>query len=130
MPNAWVGWIPGFMFGIGTMIMQIILGAGFGRWLSGAKKLTQRGIAFVARTISSDVLYYGGLAFAIAGIAILAYPQILTYGISTGIKIHNLGNLGIGFFIVVFVVIAIGLLSYFRAIRIASRTSGLHISSK
>lgn len=78
MPNAWVGWIPGFMFGIGTMIMQIILGAGFGRWLSGAKKLTQRGIAFVARTISSDVLYYGGLAFAIAGIAILAYPQILT----------------------------------------------------
>ena len=90
MPNAWVGWTPDFMFGIGTMIMQIILGTGFGRWLSGAKKLTQRGIAFVARAISSDVLYYGGLAFAIAGIAILAYPQILTYGISTGIKIHNL----------------------------------------
>ncbi len=126
MPNAWVGWIPGFMFGIGTMMMQILFGAGFGKWLSGVKRLTQRGIAFVARTISSDVLYYGGLAFSVAGIAILAYPQILTYGISTGIKIHNLGNLGVGFFIVIFAVVIIGFISYFRAIRIASRSRGLY----
>ncbi|MEM0086774.1 MAG: hypothetical protein QW346_03265 [Candidatus Micrarchaeaceae archaeon] len=125
MPNAWVGWIPGFMFGIGTMIMQILFGAGFGTWLSRAKRLTQKGIAFVARTISSDVLFYGGLAFVLAGILILAYPKILTYGISTGIKIHNLGNLGIGFFIVIFVVVVIGLLSYLRAMRIASESKAL-----
>ncbi|MEM0094781.1 MAG: hypothetical protein QXV17_01170 [Candidatus Micrarchaeaceae archaeon] len=125
MPNAWVGWIPGFMFGIGTMAMQILLGAGFGKWLSRVKRLTQKGIAFVARTISSDVLFYGGVAFIFAGILILVYPQILNYGISTGIKIHNLDNLGFGFFIVIFVVVVIALLSYFRAMRIASESKAL-----
>ena len=126
MPNALVGWIPGFMFGIGTMAMQILFGAGFGRWLTKAKGLTQKGIAFVAKTISSDVLLYGGLAFAISGALILRFPQILTYGVITPLKVHNLHDLGIGFFIVIFVVVVIGLISYFRAIRIAGRINGMH----
>ncbi|WP_232780205.1 hypothetical protein [Candidatus Mancarchaeum acidiphilum] len=126
MPSPWVGWVPGFMFGIGTMIMQILFGAGFGRWLTSAKKLTQKGIAFVARTISSDVLLYGGLAFMVSGSLILEFPWLLTYDIVTPLKIHNLHDLGIGFFLVIFAVIIIGFLSYIRAVKIAERSKDLH----
>ena len=117
MPNIYFGWIPGFLFGIGTMTMQIIFGSIFGAWLTKVKKLTLKGIQFVARYISSNVLYYGGLAFAITGALILAFPQILTFGVITPIKVHNLHNLGIGFFIVIFVVVVIGILSYIKALR-------------
>ena len=121
MPNMWLGWLPGFLFGLGTMTMQITFGAFFGRWLSKAKKLTKQGITFVSRSISSDVLLYGGIAFAVGGIAILAFPQLLTYAIVTPIKIHNLHNLGIGFFLVIIVVIVIGLLSYRASMKKAVR---------
>ena len=127
MPSPWLGWLPGFLFGIGTMTMQVTFGAFFGRWLTKVKKLTMQGITFVSRSISSDVLYYGGIAFAVAGAAILAYPQLLTYGITTGIKIHNLDNLDIGFFLVIIVVVIIGFLSYRasmkKAVRLYSRKS-------
>ncbi len=112
MPSPWLGWMPGFLFGLGTMTMQVTFGAFFGRWMTKVKKLTQRGITFVSRAISSDVLFYGGIAFAVSGIAILAFPQLLGYAIVTPIKVHNLHNLGIGFFLVIIVVIVIGFLSY------------------
>ena len=112
MPSPWLGWMPGFLFGLGTMTMQITFGAFFGRWMTKVKKLTQRGITFVSRAISSDVLFYGGIAFAVSGIAILAFPQLLGYAIVTPIKVHNLHNLGIGFFLLIIVVIVIGFLSY------------------
>lgn len=117
MPSVWLGWIPGFLFGLGTMTMQVIFGATFGRWLSKVKNLTKRGINFVARTISSDVLLYGGTAFVVAGAAILAFPAILTYGIVTPIKVHNLHDLGVGFFLVIIAVCIIGFLSYRRSMR-------------
>jgi hypothetical protein len=117
MPSIWLGWVPGFLFGIGTMTMQVIFGATFGRWLSKAKNLTARGINFVARSISSDVLLYGGTAFVVAGAAILAFPAILTYGIITPIKVHNLHDLGVGFFLVIIAVCIIGFLSYRRSMR-------------
>ncbi len=120
MGSPWLGWLPGAMFGLGTMTMQILFGAAFGKWLAGIKKLTKEGISFVSRTISSDVLFYGGMAFAIAGASILAFPSILNYAIVTPIYVHNLHNLGVGFFIVILVVVIIGFLSYRRAIARAS----------
>lgn len=117
MPSPWIGWLPGFLFGIGTMTMQVTFGAVFGRWLSRAKKLTKKGIAFVSRSISSDVLFYGGIAFTAGGVAILAFPQLLNYAIVTPLKVHNLHNLGIGFFMVIIVVVIIGFVSYRNAMR-------------
>ena len=121
MPSPWLGWVPGFLFGLGTMTMQVTFGAFFGRWLSKAKKLTKQGITFVSRSISSDVLLYGGIAFAVGGISILAFPQLLGYAIVTPIKVHNLHNLGIGFFLVIIVVIVIGFLSYRASMKKAVR---------
>ena len=117
MPSAYFGFVPGLLFGLGTMTMQIAFGAGFGTWLTRSKKLTKNGIAFVAKSISRYVLTYGGLAFIVAGSAILIFPQLLDYGITTGIHVHNLDNLGIGFFIVIFAVVIIGFLGYSRSIK-------------
>lgn len=117
MPNLYWGFVPGLLFGLGTMTMQIAFGAGFGAWLSKSKKLTKNGIAFVAKSISRYVLTYGGIAFILAGAAILAFPQLLDYGINTGVHVHNLDDLGLGFFLVIFSVVIIGFLGYFSAMR-------------
>ena len=124
MPNAWLGFMPGLLFGLGTMTMQIAFGAALGKWLSGVKKLTKKGLQYVSRTISSDVLVYGGMAFAIGGVAILIYPGLINIGINTGIKVHNLDNLGVGFFLVIFSVVVVAFLSYRKAIRKANSMSG------
>lgn len=112
MPSPWLGWVPGALFGLGTMTMQVIFGAAFGKWITRVKHLTKKGIAFLARSISSDVLFYGGLAFVVAGALIEVFPQLLTFGIVTPLKIHNLHDLGVGFFIVIIVVVLISLISY------------------
>ncbi len=117
MPNMYLAWLPGFLFGIGTMTMQIIFGAFFGTFLTKKKNLTKEGIAFISKYISKNVLYYGGLAFVVAGLAIITFPNLLNLGISTGLKIHNLDTLNIGFFLVVFVVVIIGIASYYAGIR-------------
>ncbi len=126
MPNAFWGWVPGALFGLGTMTMQIIFGGVFGRWLTKVKRLTNKGIAFVSRTISSDVLLYGGIAFAVVGSLILAFPEILSFGIITPVKIHNLHDLDVGFFIVIFVVVVISIISYLRAIKKAEDLGYTH----
>jgi hypothetical protein len=119
MPNAYVAFLPGLMFGLGTMTMQFTFGALFGTWIKKIKKISMKGLQFIARYISSSVLLYGGLAFVIAGVSIIIFPQILTFGVITPLKVHNLHDLGIGFFIVIFVVVIIGIVSYRKAMKIA-----------
>ena len=121
MPSPWIGFAPGLLFGLGTMTMQIFFGMGFGKWMQSRKKLSLQGIQYVARNISRYVLTYGGYAFIVAGAAILAFPKLLDYGISTGIHVHNLDNLGIGFFIVIFAVVIIGTVGYVQSMKNATR---------
>ncbi|MGC8496912.1 MAG: hypothetical protein ACP5NL_02790 [Thermoplasmata archaeon] len=116
MPSIYLGFLPGLLFGLGTMTMQIMFGTLFGKWLSSIKKLTKDGIAFVGKSISTFVLEYGGIAFIVAGAFIVVFPSILNYGIVTGIKVHNLDDLNIGFFLVIIVVIVLGFIGYKRAI--------------
>ncbi|AKA48021.1 hypothetical protein IX51_01720 [uncultured archaeon] len=121
MPSPYVAFLPGALFGLGTMTMQIILGSGFGRWLSSVKGLSRQGIEFVARGMSSSVLSYGGLAFVSGGALVLAYPQINNYSIVTPLGIPNLHELGLGFFLVIGSVAIIGILSYFVNVRKAQK---------
>lgn len=121
MPSPWLGFLPGLLFGLGTMTMQIILGAGFGTWLTRSKNLTAKGIQVVSRGITRYVLTYGGIAFVLAGFLVLAFPGLESISIFTGIKIHNLDSLGIGFFLVVTVVVVIGILGYIKSINTARR---------
>lgn len=117
MPSPWIAFLPGLLFGLGTMVMQIMFGAFFGRAVRGFGKLSKKGVSYVARRISISVLSYGGVAFMIGGLAVLAFPGIMGVGISTGLKIHNLDSLDMGFFLVVISVAVIGLISYLFAVR-------------
>ncbi|MEM3498281.1 MAG: hypothetical protein QXO68_03375 [Conexivisphaerales archaeon] len=119
MPSPWFGFLPGMLFGFGTMTMQVLFGSAFGKWLSSSKKLNLQGIAFVGKTISTYVLEYGGIAFIVAGAAILYAPWLLSIAVVTPIYVHNLHDLGVGFFLVITVVVIIGLAGYRRAISIA-----------
>lgn len=121
MPSPYLGFVPGLLFGLGTMTMQVILGAGFGAWLTRSKNLTAKGIRVVSSGITRYVLTYGGIAFTVAGAFVLAFPGLDSISIITGIKIHNLDSLGIGFFLVVTVVVVIGLLGYVKSMRQAQR---------
>ncbi|MBE5730122.1 hypothetical protein IHI26_02205, partial [Candidatus Parvarchaeota archaeon] len=118
MPNAYVAFLPGLLFGLGTMTMQFAFGAVFGTWITKVKKVTKEGLQFLARYMSSHVLVYGGLAFLVAGVLVILFPQINNFAILTPLEVHNLHNLGIGFFIVIFVVVVIGIASYEKGIKL------------
>lgn len=121
MPSIYIGFVPGLLFGLGTMTMQVILGAGFGKWLTRAKNLTKKGIQTVSVGVTTYVLTYGGLAFFAAGLALLAFPQIGSFDIITGIKIHNLDSLGLGFFMVVITVAVLGVIGYKKSVKKAQK---------
>lgn len=119
MPSIYLGYIPGLFFGLGTMTMQFVFGAAFGTWITKVKHLGADGLKFLARYMSSYILLYGGLVFMIAGVLIIAFPSILSFNIMTPIYIHNLHSLGVGFFIVILVVVILGFVSYFNGMRLA-----------
>ncbi|MEM0158507.1 MAG: hypothetical protein QW812_03255 [Thermoplasmataceae archaeon] len=130
MPSPYFGFLPGLLFGLGTMTMQILFGMGFGKWMQVHKKLSRDGISYVAKSISRYVLTYGGYAFVISGAAILAFPALLDIGINTGIHVHNLDNLGIGFFLVIFSVVGIGIYGYLKSMRSAQKIFGSALNEK
>ena len=99
--------LPGIMFGIGTMLMQIMFGAVFASVLR-AKKLGEDAIKIVARRSAGRTLYYGGLAFVIIGAFVILFPPLDSFVISTGVPIPNLNAFDIGLLLVLIVVGAIG----------------------
>jgi hypothetical protein len=100
--------LPGVMFGIGTMLMQIMFGAVFANILK-AKKLSESDIKVVARRSAGRTLYYGGAAFSLIGIFVILFPSLDTFAISTGIAVPNLNAFDIGLFLVLIVVGIIGI---------------------
>lgn len=116
MPNAWIGFVPGLLFGLGTVAMQVIIGALFGWWMQRRNlKVTDK--AFIGRFVSGNTLLYGGLLFMFAGLLGLMAPSLSDWSLSTGIRIHNLDSVNIGLILVVIVVAGIGGLSMWRALR-------------
>ncbi|MEM0127491.1 MAG: hypothetical protein QXO03_00185 [Thermoplasmatales archaeon] len=130
MPNIYYAALVGVMFGIGTMIMQVVIGALFANIMR-MKKLSVDQIKYVGRSTSAKTLYYGGIAFALIGVAIAAFPSIEDYAISTGNPIPNLNSLGVATFLVILVVGVIGIGSMYKSYRqISSRNRNLQHVSK
>jgi hypothetical protein len=102
MPSVWLGWAPGACFGLGTTLVQAIFGGLFGRWMS-KRRLSERARSYVARAVASRVLRWGGSAFVAAGLVGVADPAAMRWGLPTGIRVHNLHSLGIGFLLAVIV---------------------------
>ncbi|AFZ70455.1 hypothetical protein Calag_0710 [Caldisphaera lagunensis DSM 15908] len=107
--------LPGLFFGLGTMTMQIILGAFFGGIM---RKMgyNENDIKFVGTKTAGNTLYYGGIAFALIGLLVVMMPSIDNFAISTGIQIPNLNAIDIGFILVIFVVGAIGIGSLVKTV--------------
>ncbi len=67
MPDAWFGFLPGLVFGLGTMLMLVIIGALFGMSLKWFGSLTENDIKKIGSETGGRTLFFGGLLFIIAG---------------------------------------------------------------
>ena len=72
MPGPWLGFLPGLLFGLGTMIMLVAIGALFGASMRWTRALTEQEIRRVGAQTGGRTLFFGGLLFGFAGIAITA----------------------------------------------------------
>lgn len=116
MPNAWVAFLPGLFFGLGTMLMQMLVGGLFGQWMA-KQKLNENARIYLARLMSGRVLAWGGIGFTFVGMSGLIFPAIGDYQISTGIKIHNLDQLGLGFFLAVILLFSVAAISFILSMK-------------
>lgn len=110
MPSAAWGWVPGALFGIGTTLVQASAGALFGR-MAAQRRLTPEAIRSIALTTATRTLFWGGVAYAAAGIFGLVFPLWADFSLDTGVQVHNLAHLGIPFLLAVGVVLGVGVSS-------------------
>ncbi len=115
MGSAWVGFMPGMFFGLGTMVMQILVGGLFGQWMA-KRKFSENARVMIARLMSGRVLTWGGFGFALVGLMGLIFPVIGDIQVNTGIKVHNLAHLGIGFFLAVIMLFGVAAVAFFKSI--------------
>lgn len=71
MPSPWLGFVPGLLFGLGTMIMLGIVGGIFGTFLRWTHFLSPEEIKRIGAQTGGRTLFFGGLLFAVAGVGIL-----------------------------------------------------------
>lgn len=112
---AW-GWVPGALFGFGTMIMQAMAGGVFG-YIAARRGLSQEAIRRVALRTAGATLTWGGLAFVIAGILGQLFPVIAGAGLNTGVHVHNLDQIGLAFVLVIVSVVGVGATTLVKATR-------------
>ncbi len=113
MPNAALGWAPGAAFGLGTTIIQVLIGAAFGLWAA-KRGLNPDLIRRAALITAARTLTWGGAAFVLAGVFGLIFPHIAGLSFSTGLHVHNLHTVGLPFLLVIIVVVGIGVTSLVR----------------
>jgi sulfite exporter TauE/SafE len=68
MPSPWVGFLPGLVFGLGTMLVLALMGVLFGSFLRWARALSEQQITRIGTETGARTLFYGGLLFIIFGI--------------------------------------------------------------
>lgn len=115
MPSAALGWVPGAAFGLGTTAVLVAAGAVIGSLIR-RQRLPEQLAQRVAQEGAGWTLLVGGGLFVAAGAAGLVVPSVMTAGISTGIHVHNLDQIGVGTLLVV-VVLAVAVLSIVRTVR-------------
>lgn len=107
MPSPWFGWVPGALFGLGTMVMQILLGGLVGTWMA-RRRIPEAVRAKVARAASARTLTGGGFAFVLVGLAGLVLPGMVdSLAVTTPIRVQNLDSLGVPFLLAVVVLFGV-----------------------
>jgi len=67
MPKPWLGFMPGLVFGLGTMLVLLIMGALFGSFLRWAHSITEEQITRIGTETGARTLFYGGVLFILFG---------------------------------------------------------------
>lgn len=114
MPSAATGWLPGCLFGLGTLCVQGTAGAAFGAWAA-RRGLPPEAIRSIALTTAARTLTWGGGAFILFGLFALAFPAAADFEIATPLHVHNLDTLGLPFILVMFTVFGVGVTSFVTA---------------
>jgi len=114
MPSAATGWLPGLVFGIGTLCVQAAAGAAFGCWAA-RQGLPPQAIRNIALVTAARTLLWGGGAFAGFGVVALVFPYIADVGLATPLHIPNLNRLGLPFVLALFTVVGIGVTTFLSA---------------
>lgn len=104
MPSAAIGWVPGAAFGLGTTAVLAGAGAVIGSLIR-RQRLPRQLAERVAQEGAGWTLLAGGVLFAVAGAAGLVTPSVMTAGITTGIHVPGLDQLGVGTLLVALVVV-------------------------
>jgi len=114
MTSAATGWLPGFVYGLGTLCVQAVAGAAFGYWAA-RRGLPAKAIRNISLTTAARTLLWGGCAFTLFGILALAFPAVAEFGISTPLPFLGRHTLGLPFALVVFTVAGVGVTSFVTA---------------
>ncbi len=119
MPNAALAFLPGLLFGLGTMLVQGLAGLLIGAWMH-RRGYGEQVMNYVARDVSGRTLLGGGVLFGAWGAMQLVAPTLagpLDSGLPTGIGIPNLDTINAGLVLVVVIVAGIAVSSFVRAVR-------------
>ncbi len=117
MPSVYLGWVPGLMFGLGTMVTMVLFGAAVGAWMQ-SRHMGVDAMAFVGRRVSSTTLFWGGWVFVLAGIVGLLVP-LNDLVITTPVRWYSLHHLSIGFLLMVGALFVIAVGAFWDATRTA-----------
>jgi hypothetical protein len=71
MRSPWLGFLPGLLYGLGTMLMLVIIGAVFGASLRWTHALTEQEIRHIGSQTGGRTLFFGGLLFGVFGVVTL-----------------------------------------------------------
>lgn len=112
MPSPALGFLPGLLFGVGTMLTQMAIGAAVGLFVSRLRVAPEL-LPVMARRIAANVLLYGGLAFVAAG-GLELWTPLAKWGIQTPLHVHNLHTIGVGTLLAVGIVFGVAAVSFAR----------------
>lgn len=114
MPSLATAWLPGFVYGVGTLCVQAAAGAAFGLWAA-RRGLPAEAIRSIALTTAARTLLWGGCAFTLFGLVALIFPEAAELAIPLPLRIPNLEALGLPFLLVIFVVFGVGVTTFVTA---------------
>jgi hypothetical protein len=120
MGSPWLAFLPGMSFGVGTMLVLVLIGGLFGKSLRLLGSLTVEQVKNLGTELGARVLFFGGLFFAAVGV-------VVGLGLASGIPDEYLGYLTISAF-TVFIVVPTLVFSI-RKVKAAGRTVRLDSSS-
>lgn len=121
--SPWLAFLPGVLFGVGTMVAQIFLGGLIGAWMA-KRSLGERARIYVARQAAGRTLAWGGAAFMTVGAIGVWRPALVDWQVTTGLPFAHLQHLDSGFFLAITVVLLIAGIALVKSLREAGRRFG------